>query len=200
MKIISNISNVFSSHTKSLRSWKRLIRKSSYSFISLKSQIFSFLQLNVLLQLLTISFHLWKYLLIRDKQLIEVNHQYLIPPLGLFFSLLSRHKNFSTSHSYLSKSRGCALYWFLWATEIFEEKIYSFAVPWMLKDIKLICDSFEFFFFFHLYIHIKLKLLKLPQFFMLTLIKLKIIGIITANSPVVWAKITLPTRGLKSIT
>ena len=70
----------------------------------------------------------------------------------------------------------------------------------MLKDIKLICDSFEFFFFFHLYIHIKLKLLKLPQFSMLTLIKLKIIGIITANSPVVWAKITLPTRGLKSVT
>ena len=129
----------------------------------LKSQIFSFLQLNVLLQLLTIyflTFHLWKYLLIRDKQLIEVNHQYLIPRLELFFSLLSRHKNFSTSHCYLSKSRGCclALYQFLWAFEIFEEKIYSFAVAWILEDIKLICDSFEFFFSVIYYIIVPLQL------------------------------------------
>ena len=27
-----------------------------------------------------------------------------------------------------------------------------------------------------------------------------VLGIITANPPVVWAKITLPTRGLKSVT
>ena len=28
----------------------------------------------------------------------------------------------------------------------------------------------------------------------------KFLGVITHNPPVVWAKITLPTRGLKSIT
>ena len=127
----------------------------------LQSQIFSFLQLNVLLQLLTISFHLQKYLLIREWQLIEVNHQYLIPPLWLFFSLLSRHENFSTSHCYLSKSRGyccLALYQFLWAFEIFEEKIYSFPVTWILEDIKLICDSFDFFFSFIYDIIVSLQL------------------------------------------
>ena len=77
--------------------------------------------------------------------MIEVNHWYLIPPLGLFFNLLTQHENFSTSHYCLSKSRGCclALYWFLLAYENFEEKICSFVVVWILEDNKLICDSFE---------------------------------------------------------
>ena len=83
MGIISNTSDVFFESNF----YPFGLGNTSYvnlaTFLLLKPQIFSLLQLNILLKLLKVFVHMWKFLLIRDTQLIKVNFQYLIPPLGL---------------------------------------------------------------------------------------------------------------------
>ena len=138
--IISNTSNVFFGS----KFYPFSLGNTSYvnlvTFLLLKPQIFSLLQLNVLLKLLTVFVHLWKFLLIRDTQLINVNFQYLIPPLGLSTAPFPAMKISPHHTTVLVNQEGVVwlFYRFLWALKNFEKMICSLVVAWILKTLFVI--------------------------------------------------------------